>query len=195
MSPLDLLLIIFTLGAAFGGMRRGFVAEFVVMCLWIPIYATAAIIVLTSYDPRVSAESSQAVATGDVLWTLGFIFIIGSIAVYLINKIIITPWLSRRTIRPFPIIRKSLGFMLGAGRFIVVFAAVVLVYDIYVSPLNLEERPNSIYLEQVYQLDQSIKEWLINEGYLDTEIVLYDQGYEYQKNQNKMMMQGIKSKF
>ena len=190
MTGIDLLLIAFTLGAAFNGYRRGVIREGLILAMWLPIYVVAIILVFTSYAPQSTIANNQSIAMNDVLWTLAAIFLMGNVFVYLINKTLIQPWLYQRRLLNTESTLKILGFVLGGFRFVAVFFATLLVYDIFVSPLAFQKLPDSQYLKEAYKTSQPVKRWLIEEGYLDMEIQVYDKGIEDEKVRKKNLLKG-----
>lgn len=190
MASIDLLLITFTLGAAFNGYRRGFIREGLILAMWLPIYIVSIILIFTAYAPEAQVQNNQSIAMNDVLWTLAAIFFIGNVFVYMLNKTMITPWLNQRRLHNTEFFNKLLGFGLGAFRFVALFFATVMVYDIFVQPLQYVDLPNSQFLKQSYETSKPVKRWLIEQGYLDMEIQLYDRSVEEQKAKQKQLLKG-----
>ena len=186
MNPVDLIITIILVGAAINGMRRGFIREALIFALWLPIYVVSTMLVLTAYNPATDAQTSAA--SSEVLWLLAFIFFVGSVFIFLLNKSIIQPWLLGRRLHNTQAIDTLLGFALGGVRFLTVFFATVMIYDIFVVPFSLTGVPNSVYVKEAYQQSVPVKRWLIEEGYIDIEIILYDREFEEKKNKmNKFM--------
>ena len=190
MTFIDLLLLTFTIGAAFNGYRRGFIREALVLAMWLPIYVVSIILVFTAYAPKAQVVNNQSIAMNDVLWTLGAIFLMGNVIVFMLNKTIIAPWMYQRRLHNTEFFNKLLGFGLGGLRFAVLFFATLTVYDIFVQPLQYVSLPNSQFLKQAYETEKPFKRWLIEEGYLDMEIPLYDKSVEDEKNKQDQMLKG-----
>ena len=190
MTSIDLLLIAFTLGAASNGYRRGVIREGLILAMWLPIYIVAIILVFTTYAPQTAVENNQSLAMNDVLWTLGSIFLLGNVFVYLINKTLIQPWLYQRRLLNTESTLKILGFVLGGFRFVAVFFATLMVYDIFVSPLAFQKLPDSQYIKEAYETSKPVKRWLIEEGYLDVEIQVYEARVEEEKNKKQQLLRG-----
>lgn len=190
MTSIDLLLIAFTFGAASNGYRRGVIREGLILAMWLPIYIVAIILVFTSYAPQTAVANNQSIAMNDVLWTLGTIFLLGNVFVYLINKTLIQPWLYQRRLLNTESTLKILGFVLGGFRFVAVFFVTLLVYDIFVSPLAFQKLPDSQYIQEAYETSKPVKRWLIEEGYLDVEIQVYDKSVEEEKMKKKQLLKG-----
>jgi len=191
MSSIDLLLTSFILGAAFNGYRRGVIREGLVLAMWLPIYVVSIILIFTAYAPTTQVGNNQSIAMNDVLWTLAFLFFMGNIFIYLINKTLIMPWLYQHRLLKTEFFLKILGFGLGGMRFVLVFFATLMVYDIFVSPLQYVKLPNSAILHEAYENSKPLKRWLIEEGYLDIEIPLYDQEVEFEKQKKQQLLKGF----
>lgn len=193
MNPVDLIITILIIGAAFNGMRRGFIRELLIFALWLPIYVVSTMLVLTSYDPATDAQTSAA--SSEVLWLLAFIFFVGSVFIYMLNKTIIQPWMLGRRLHNTQFFDTVLGFVLGGARFCVIFFATVMIYDIFVLPFSLTGVPKSEYVQEAYERSIPVKRWLIEEGYIDIEIVLYDREFEEKRDKMNKFMGDMKGGF
>lgn len=191
MSSIDLLLTAFILGAAFNGYRRGVIREGLILAMWLPIYVVSIILIFTTYAPTTQVGNNQSIAMNDVLWALAFLFFMGNVFVYLINKTLILPWLYQHRLLNTEFFLKTLGFGLGGLRFVLVFFATLMVYDIFVSPLHFTKLPKSTLLNEAYATSKPVKRWLIEEGYLDIEIPLYDKDVESEKQQKQQLLKGL----
>lgn len=190
MTSIDLIILCFIIGAAFTGYRRGFIREALVLAMWLPIYAVSAILIFTTYSPMATVEASQKMATNDVLWTLGAIFFIGNVMVYLINKTIVQPWLYNRRLHNTEFMLKLAGFGLGGMRFLAVGFATLLIYDIYVSPLAFTKLPNSEFVKEGYEYSKPVKRWLLEEGYIDGEIHIYEKSIDDNEERMRQLLKG-----
>lgn len=187
---IDVIITLLVIGAAFNGMRRGFIREALIFALWLPIYIVSVMLVLTTYNPATGSEN--AAAAHDVLFLLGFIFMVGTVFIFMLNKTIIQPWMDKRRLHNTKALDTLLGFALGGTRFLVILFVTVMIYDIFVSPFSLTGTPNSEYVKEAYEKSIPIKRWLIEEGYLDIEIVLYDKDFEDKQDMKNKFMKEMK---
>mgnify|MGYP006437538187 CR=1 FL=1 len=186
---IDALITALIIGSAFNGMRRGFIREALVFALWVPIYVVSVILVINTYKPAGDAQNASAVH--DILMLLGFIFMVGSVFIFVLNKSIIQPWMQKRRLHSTQTIDTFLGFILGGARFLVILFITVMIYDIFFSPFKLTGIPDSTYIEEAYKQSVPVKRWLIEEGYIDIEIILYDKEFEDKENKKNDFMKDL----
>ena len=172
------------------GMRRGFIREALVFSMWAPIYAVSVMVIMSTYSTSNEAQNlSQAM---DILFLLGVIFFVGNIFIFFINKAFIKPWMDKQRLNNTKAIDTFFGFILGGTRFVVILFITVMIYDIFVSPFSLTGVPSSSYVKHAYEHSIPIKRWLIEEGYIDIEIVIYDKDYEEEKFEKEKLMEEFK---
>ena len=179
---IDALITALIIGAALNGMRRGAIKEGLVFALWLPIYAVSVMLIIHTYKPAGDLQNASSVH--DILMLLGFIFIVGSAFIFMLNKTIIQPWMDKRRLHNTQAIDTFFGFIFGGARFLVVLFITVMIYDIFFSPFSLSGTPDSTYIKKAYQQSKPVKRWLIEKGYINIEIVLYDEAFE-NKNEHK----------
>ena len=186
---IDALITALVIGSAFNGMRRGFIKEALVFALWIPIYAVSVMLVINTYKPAGDAQNASAVH--DILMLLGFIFLLGSVFIFVLNKTIIQPWMQKRRLHSTKTIDTFMGFVLGGARFLVILFITVMIYDIFFSPFSLTGTPDSTYIKEAYKKSVPVKRWLIEEGYINIEIILYDSEFEDKGNKKNNFMKDL----
>lgn len=189
-SLIDAIITLIIIGAAFNGMRRGFIREALILALWLPIYVVSVMLVIQTYNPATDAQNTAA--AHDVLFLLGFIFMVGSFFIFMLNKTLIQPWMASRRLHSTRHLDTALGFVLGGGRFLIVLFLTVMIYDIFVSPFSLTGVPSSAYVKEAYESSIPVKRWLIEEGYIDIEIMLYDKDFEDRQEMKNQFMEEMR---
>lgn len=183
---IDVLITLLIIGAAFNGMRRGFIKEALIFALWLPIYVVSVMLTIQTYNPATNAQNPSE--AHDVLFLLGFIFMVGTVFIYMLNKTIIQPWMDKRRLHNTKALDTLAGFVLGGARFLVLMFVTVMIYDIFVAPFSLTGTPDSTYIKQAYEKSVPVKRWLIEEGHIDIEIVIYDKDFEDKKQKYEEFM-------
>ena len=182
MNELDLLITTLILGAAFNGMRRGFLREALTFSLWVPIYALMVIFAFKTYLPAQETTDTIKEVSNNIFLFLGGVYLMGMLFISFINKAFLTPWLARRRLHNTATFNSFFGFILGGGRFLTLVVLTVFLYDVFISPFSVHGVPNSAYIKKAYQETKPIKRWLIKENHLKQEIILYDRDHEEEKN-------------
>lgn len=176
-AMLDVLLVLFLIGGALSGRHRGFFREMLVFILWLPFVVTAGLTIFRDFDPQKGGLTAE---NQNMLLTMAVIFALGLGVVWVIDNRVFKPWVKGSRNQTMNQLNAALGAFMGLVRVGLTMIALAVVYDIYVKDLPADMVKQSTVIGTVHSISTDLKDYLVKNGYVTQQRVLYNQDMQRQ---------------
>lgn len=155
LSVKDVAIILITLSGFISGMRRGFLREFVVLCLWVPMLIGALMTALSQVGAGGLSQHGKM-----VLVTLGVVFALGMLIIWFIDRHVLKPAISSSFNTTMNNVNAVFGGAVGASRFVLSIIMVLVVYGIANQSIPQRWLADSEVLPVLIDYSKDLRGWL-----------------------------------
>lgn len=170
MPLFDFMMMIVFFASLMNGYRRGIISDVLIFGLWVPVVFIAIHVLATQFNVN---DMSLDPSARDLLSSVGTIYLVGQIVIWLVDKFMLRPAFASRgdSLQDW---NRGLGAIFAVVRTFVVITALFMVFESQVKHMPPETFEGSVILTKIHEVAVDALLYGSERGWIDFEYVLYE---------------------